>query len=144
MFCLFLYVILFSKLHLRFFNFNEIRHFFLLFSDISLSLGALTGGLVSADRETILHVAKEILKLWGSCKTSVEFIAKFLLKDALAFGRETLKNSDILVEFFKHADLITTYAAELCGDFKVTSQKGDSFVFFVLFVNISLTYVFVF
>jgi hypothetical protein len=86
---------------------------------------------VKTDRIKILQIAKDFLTLWGTCTTSGDFISKFLLKDALIFGRDTLRNSDILTEFFKHSDLITPYAYDLCREFEMTSQQGTVVCWFV-------------
>jgi len=79
--------------------------------------GALVGKLFKADRNYLLEVAKEIISLWGNCKSAYDFINKFLLKSAIRNGLSQIQNAGILEEFLKHVDLLNPYAFEISREF---------------------------
>lgn len=73
--------------------------------------GALTGKLYKAiDADRVLSVARELLCLWGSFKTSDDYMYKFIFAGVKP---EHVKKANILPQFFKHQELIGPYARDL-------------------------------
>jgi hypothetical protein len=66
----------------------------------------------------IREFCREILVIFGKCTNVDEFYSSFLLKDSYNNGTEELKNNGILVEHFKHMELVPRYANDLCKEFK--------------------------
>lgn len=73
--------------------------------------GALTGGLYKAtDPDAVLKLARELLCLWGSFKSSDEYMYKFIFDGVKP---EHVKKANLLPQFFKHQELVGPYAKDL-------------------------------
>jgi hypothetical protein len=93
----------------------------------------LTGRIYRGDRDKLLPLMGELMQVWGSCQSVEEFLSRFLLKDLLLSDtltaskdqrahREKLLQSDILTEFWKHADLVSPFAYALDKVFRLDAD----------------------
>ena len=65
------------------------------------------------------NILREVLCEWGSYKTADEFVQKFIFKN---FPADKIEESGLLVQFRKHAGLISNYATDLCEVFREVNQ----------------------
>ncbi len=86
----------------------------------------LTGKSHKGVRAKLLPELAALLKLWGSCRTSQEFVEKFILRDVLStVDRKTLEKSDILTEFLKHVNLTGPFAKDLDDVFRLDADEYE-------------------
>ena len=86
--------------------------------------GILVGLGYRSKRQPVIKLCRKFLEIWGSCTTAKQFLEEFLLKSALGNGMESFKKSGILVQFFKHADLVPGYSKDIMTEFnKINSGK---------------------
>ena len=84
--------------------------------------GALTGKLYKATNpDRVLEVAREMLCLWGSLKTSDEYMYKFIFAGVKP---EHVKRANLLNQFFKHQELVGPYAKDLNAIFSKDPGYG--------------------
>jgi len=88
--------------------------------------GALSGKIFNVkDGKEVRKFARELLVILGRCATIDEFFSSFLLKETYNNGIDELKNDGILIEYFKHMELIPKYAKDLTTEFKKTNNGED-------------------
>lgn len=78
--------------------------------------GAMVGGgWATRSRDDYISVLREINADWGNFKSSKDYIEKFMLKDVYNSeqGRKLAKDSKLLSEFLRHADLVPNFSTEM-------------------------------
>ena len=87
--------------------------------------GILVGSGYRSTRDPVIKLCKKYIEIWGGCVNAKQFIEEFLLKSALGNGMESVRKSGILVQFFKHADLIPNYSKDLMTEFNKINNGKD-------------------
>jgi hypothetical protein len=134
-----------ETLHLLPFAKQYQKNLFVKYVEVKILLLAenagLTGQIYRGDRKKLVALLGEVMHVWGSCQSVDDFLSKFLLKDLLnpsisssssknkkllKSPREILEQSDILTQFFLHADLIAPYAQEVDEIFREYEPNYES------------------
>ena len=98
-------------------KFVEVKHLLLAPN------AGLTGKSHNGDREGILNLMGDVMKLWGECRSAQEFLEKFLLQDSLHVGIETLAKSDILTQFLEHVKILPNFAKAMDDVFRMDGEE---------------------